>query len=111
MFSPMSIEPGGASRDTACLAPIAVTPSRQLTGIGGSLIEAGLAALRELGYRGVVLVGHPSYYPRFGFRSAREFGLHYQDDRDAFMAIELYPGALDGVSGVVRFAPEFDDID
>ena len=110
VFSPLTIESDTASWDAVCLGPIAVSPSRQSQGIGGKLIEAALAALRQGGYRAVVLLGHPGYYPRFGFRPAREFGLHYQDDRDAFMAIELYPGGLDGVSGRVRFSPEFDEI-
>ena len=108
MFSPMTIEGGGARWDAACLAPVAVAPARQNEGIGGLLIQAGLAELREAGHGAVVLLGHPTYYPRFGFRPARELGLHYQDDRDAFMAIELYPGALDGVAGDVKFSPEFE---
>jgi putative acetyltransferase len=108
MFSPMTIEGPEGSWDAVCLAPLAVAPSRQRTGIGGQLMRSGFAELREAGHRAVVLLGHPTYYPRFGFRPAREFGLHFQDDRDAFMAIELYPGALDGVSGAVKFSPEFD---
>jgi putative acetyltransferase len=108
MFSPMTIEGPAGSWDAVCLAPVAVAPSRQRTGIGGQLMLAGFAELREAGHRAIVLLGHPSYYPRFGFRPGREYGLHFQDDRDAFMALELYPGALDGVSGDVKFAPEFD---
>jgi putative acetyltransferase len=108
MFSPMTIEGDGASWSAVCLAPVAVAPARQKEGIGGLLIQAGLGELREAGHGVVVLLGHPTYYPRFGFRPARQFGLHYQDDRDAFMALELYPGALDGISGAVKFAPEFD---
>ena len=108
MFSPMTIEGPNGRWDAVCLAPLAVMPSHQRKGVGGELMEAGLEELRVAGHRAVVLLGHPSYYPRFGFRPAREFGLHFQDDRDAFMALELYPGALDGVSGDVKFAPEFD---
>jgi putative acetyltransferase len=108
MFSPMTIVGPEGTWDAVCLAPLAVAPSHQRSGVGGKLMEAGLAELRKAGHRAVILLGHPSYYPRFGFRPAREFGLHFQDDRDAFMAIELYPGALDGVSGDVKFAPEFD---
>jgi putative acetyltransferase len=109
LFSPMTVEPeDGASHPAVCLAPVAVAPGHQRTGIGSRLIEAALRELRQQGHGAVFLLGHPSYYPRFGFRPAREFDIHYQDDRDAFMALELYPGALDGVSGNVRFAPEFD---
>jgi putative acetyltransferase len=108
MFSPMTIQGPEVSWDAVCLAPLAVVPSRQRTGVGGQLMRAGIAELRERGLRAVILLGHPEYYPRFGFRPAREFGLHFQDDRDAFMALELYPGALDGISGDVKFSPEFD---
>ena len=103
----MTIEGPAGSHPAVCLAPVAVVPERQNQGIGSRLVEAGLAALREMGATGVILLGHPTYYPRFGFRPAREFALHYQDDRDAFMALELIPGAFAGVAGDVRFAPAF----
>jgi putative acetyltransferase len=108
MFSPMTIVGPERSWDAVCLAPLAVTPSRQRSGVGGQLMRAGLEELRVAGHRAVILLGHPGYYPRFGFRPAREYGLHFQDDRDAFMALELYTGALVGVSGDVKFSPEFD---
>ena len=108
MFSPMTIQSQTGSWQAVCLAPVAVVPSRQKQGIGGLLVRSGLDELKKAGHGVVVLLGHPTYYPRFGFRPAREFDLHYQDDRDAFMATELYPGALDGVSGNVKFSPEFE---
>jgi putative acetyltransferase len=111
MFSPMTIESETAIYTAVCLAPVAVAPSHQRRGIGSALIEASLAQLHEAGHGAVFLMGHPSYYPRFGFRPARDFNVHYEDDRDAFMAIELRPGALGGVSGQARFAEEFDRFD
>jgi putative acetyltransferase len=110
MFSRMTIESPAGGWEAVCLAPVAVAPGRQNQGIGSQLIVAGLDELRALGHSAVILLGHPSYYPRFGFRPGREFDLHYEDDRDAFMALELQAGALDGVSGRVRFAPEFDGV-
>jgi predicted N-acetyltransferase YhbS len=71
------------------------------------MINASLDELRATVDSAIFLLGHPTYYPRFGFRPAREFDVHYQDDRDAFMALELRPGALDHVSGTAHFAPEF----
>jgi putative acetyltransferase len=109
LFTPMSIESPSGSHAAVCLGPLAVATPHQRQGIGGKLIEAGLGELRSAGHRAVFLQGHPSYYPRFGFRPAREFDCHYEDDRDAFMALELYPGALDDVSGNVKYAPEFDE--
>ena len=75
-----------------------------------SSLPPGLEQLRQQGHGTVILLGHPSYYPRHGFRPAREFDLHYENDRDAFMAIELYPRALDNISGQAVLAPEFNDV-
>lgn len=62
------------------------------------------------GYDLVILLGHVAYYPRFGFKRARVFGLdnEYRAE-DAFMVCELKPGILMQVSGLVKFAPEFRD--
>jgi putative acetyltransferase len=106
-FSPMTIDSETDTYAAICLAPVAVTPARQDRGVGSALIKASLDELRATIDGAVLLLGHPTYYPRFGFRPAREFGVHYQDDRDAFMALELRPGALDGISGTAHFAPEF----
>jgi putative acetyltransferase len=106
-FSPMTIDTDSASHDAVCLGPVAVAPGRQSQGIGSALIVTAIEQLRAAGHRAVLLLGHPTYYPRFGFRPARDFEVHYQDDRDAFMALELAPDALEGVSGTAHFAPEF----
>lgn len=90
-----------------CLAPLAVTPERQRLGTGEALVETGLEAVAEGGAAGVVVLGHPSYYPRFGFEPARPFGIEAPypvDPQEAWMVLELVPGALDGVSGTARFA-------
>jgi putative acetyltransferase len=108
MFSPMTINSDESSFACVCLSPLGVLPAHQRRGIGSRLVEAGLAELRQSGHGAVFVQGHPAYYPRFGFRPAREFDVHHGEDRDAFMIIELYPGALDGVSGRVRYAAEFD---
>ena len=106
-YSPMTVDSETDTYTAICLAPVAVAPSRQKQGIGSALINASLDELRATIGGAIFLLGHPTYYPRFGFRPAREFDVHYQDDRDAFMALELAPGALEGVSGTARFAPEF----
>jgi putative acetyltransferase len=110
-FSPMTIESPGRSHASICLAPVAVVPERQKQGVGSRLIESGLAELRQMGVTGVILQGHPSYYPRFGFRPARLFDIHREDDRDSFMALELVLGAFDGVSGSAHFAPAFSTLE
>lgn len=93
----------------AGLAPMAVRPEHQRTGVGGQLIRAGLDECRRRGYSAVVVLGHPEYYPRFGFVPAHIFGLscEFPSPPEAFMAIELDAGALAGIAGMVRYRSEF----
>ncbi len=95
----------------AGLAPLAVRPAFQRRGVGAALVRAALDRAREAGYGFVVLLGNPTYYQRFGFQSASVFGLacEFNAPEEAFMAVELAPGALAGVSGTVRYRPEFTD--
>ncbi len=111
LFSPVTV--GGKSVAGAQgLAPVAVVPSRQRQGIGGALIRGGLDACRQLGCGFVVLLGHPEYYPRFGFQRASTFGLtsEYAAD-EAFMVLELRPLAIPAGGGPVRYRPEFAEFD
>jgi putative acetyltransferase len=99
LFSPVS--PGRGLG----LAPLAVRPEFQKQGIGSALVRAGLAAAA---HDYVVVLGDPAYYGRFGFRRARDFDLDNQYGAgDEFMALELRPGALAGVRGLVQYSPEF----
>ena len=93
--------------EAVALAPVAVLPSHQRRGIGDRLIRYGLEALRAFGERIVIVVGHPTYYPRFGFSTelSRRIGSPFPPD--AFMALELTPGALTGVRGWVRYPRAF----
>ena len=83
-------------------------PGLQRGGVGKALCRAGIDACRKAGAPFVVVLGHPPYYPRFGFVPAVRFGLTFADapPRDAFMALELEPGALANAAGRVRYAPE-----
>lgn len=91
------------------LAPVAVLPEFHGQGIGSALILEGHRIARELGYRSVIVVGHAYYYPRFGYRWASLYGIKapFEVPQDAFMALELVPGGLNGVSGMIEYAPEF----
>jgi putative acetyltransferase len=86
---------------------MAVLPKSQRQGIGAALIRAGLDATRERGERIVIVVGHPNYYPRFGFSPKLAAALESPFPPEAFMALELAPGALDGIRGKVRYAKPF----
>lgn len=92
--------------DGAALAPLAVTPVQQRCGLGSALVEAGIARCRALGVPAIVVLGHPDYYPRFGFDAAVAAPLAAPFAGPSFMAIELTPGAI--VPGAaVRYAPAF----
>ena len=111
-FSPVLIE-SEASRFTALgLAPMAVLPEFQNQAIGSELVRRGLEECRSMGHDVVVVLGHPEYYPRFGFVPAKEKGLRceYQVPDEVFMAVELREGALAGREGVVKYRPEFSDV-
>ena len=100
----------GTSHDVLCLGPLSVEPSHQGQGIGGSLIRALTDKARELGYRAVILIGHPSYYERFGFRCTEAWGITMPDGTcfPEMMLVELYPGALDGIRGSFHPDGSFD---
>lgn len=91
----------------AALAPMAVLPGYQRRGIGSRLVAAGLAAARRLGIEAIIVVGHPEYYPRFGFSAAAAAHLSAPFSGAAFMALELVPGALKGSAGSVDYPAAF----
>jgi putative acetyltransferase len=117
-YSPVEIPQSGRSKNEGeCadhlfmlgLAPLAVLPAHQRQGIGSLLIRRSLEACARLGCKAVVVLGHPTYYPRFGFVPARTKGLRceYTVPDEAFMVLELERGALEGCSGTVKYRSEF----
>jgi putative acetyltransferase len=97
----------GTKADAAALAPVAVRPDRQRQGIGKALVRAGIAACREQALGAIVVLGHPNYYPKFGFFAELARGLRAPFSGDAFMALELVPGILRDRHGAVRYARAF----
>jgi putative acetyltransferase len=108
LFSRVAIVTIVGTVDALSLAPMAVLPSHQWQGIGSRLVEAGLEACRARGHKVVVVLGHPDFYPRFGFSAelARPLESPFGGG-EAWMALELVPGALKGVEGRIRFSPPF----
>ena len=111
LFSPVLIDPPAPDWRALGLAPIGVIPERQRQGIGKVLINSGLERCETLGYQLVVVLGDPTYYSKFGFKRASDYGFRneYQAE-EHFMALELIPGILGTYSGLVKYAQEFTEI-
>jgi putative acetyltransferase len=110
-FSPITINAEDQTISAIGLGPIAVSPERQRSGIGSRLVEAGLGEIKRLGHKIVIVLGNPEFYSRFGFLPARKFGIRWQFDvpDDVFMVKELCEHALQGVKGIVKYRPEFNE--
>ncbi len=111
-FSPVAID-GKCPEGLVMLglAPLAVLPQYQRQGIGSLLIKYGLEQCRQLGCQAVVVLGYPAYYSRFGFVTAKEYGLkcEYLVPDDVFMVLELENNTLAGCSGTVKYRLEFQE--
>jgi putative acetyltransferase len=97
----------GTSAEAAALAPVAVRPDRQRQGIGKALVRAGITACKAQQLPAIIVLGHPEYYPKFGFSAALARNLRSPFPGDAFMALELIPDMLRGKRGAVRYAKAF----
>jgi predicted N-acetyltransferase YhbS len=97
------------SFDSLALAPVSVKPDFQNKGIGGQLICEAHAKAKVLGFKSVVLLGHENYYPRFGYEWTSKYGisLPFEAPEQNCMVIALIENALEGVSGIVEYAKEF----
>lgn len=112
LFTPVVVERAGRQVLGMGLAPMAVLPDFQRRGIGSQLVRRGLDILRERNCPFVVVVGHPEYYPRFGFEPASAHGLVSQWEGipdAAFMVLVLAPHTMAGVSGVAMYRDEFNE--
>jgi putative acetyltransferase len=112
LFSTATVESSWGEWTALGLGPLAVRPSDQGQGIGSQLVEAGLARCRQEGQLVIFVLGHPGYYPRFGFVPSRPLGLRWEHEApaEAFMVAELQEGALAGRTGVVKYHPAFDGV-
>jgi len=108
LFSPATVEwPARRALEGLGLAPLAVLPHWQRRGVGSALMRAGMEACRLLAVQFVVLVGHPEYYPRFGFVRAGHYGLTCDFGSGDSFQIAVFDEASFASGGVVRYAPEF----
>ena len=111
LFSPITIQSQNGNIPALALAPLAVCPEFQNQGIGSQLVKQGLEECQRIGDI-VIVIGHPTYYTRFGFSSATAKGLSapFPIPDEAFMILELVPGTLHSISGMVKYPPVFDEV-
>jgi putative acetyltransferase len=109
LFSDLPIITAERTVAALALAPLAVSTPCQRQGIGSALVERGLELCRERGHRIIVVLGHPTFYPRFGFSTELAANLKSPySGKPSFMATELVPGALEGVAGSVEYPAPFE---
>jgi putative acetyltransferase len=111
MFSPVSLS-GHPELKVMGLGPMAVAPGYQRKGIGSALVRAGIKRCGQLGFGAVVVLGHPEYYPRFGFTPASRFDIdsEYEVPEGVFMVVELHADALSEKTGRVKYHAAFNDV-
>jgi putative acetyltransferase len=111
MFSPVFLS-GDPDLKIMGIAPMAVVPFHQRKGIGSALVRAGLEQCKQLGVVAVVVLGHPEYYPRFGFSPSSQFDINseYEVPKEVFMAMELQTDALRGKTGRVKYHAAFSSV-
>ena len=110
LFTPTIIESEGRSIIGTGLAPMAVLPEHQRKGIGSALVRAGLETMRKAGEPFVIVVGHPGFYPKFGFERASKYGIrceYKQVPDEAFMIVVYDEEKIKGINGVAKERSEF----
>ncbi|MBD2843558.1 N-acetyltransferase [Paenibacillus sp. IB182496] len=110
LLSKAEVVEGDKQHEVIVLAPIAVRPNYQKQGIGKQLINEGIKRCSELGFYVVLLIGHPEYYPKFGFKPARKFNLEltqFKVPNEVFMVNELKEHELMKIKGELRYPKAF----
>ncbi len=111
LFSDLPIITEAGTVSALALAPMAVLPAFQRQGIGSALVHRGLEVCRDLGHRIVIVLGHPDFYPKFGFSAKLAESLSSPfGSGEAWMGLELVPGALVRVVGLVQYPPPFNEV-
>lgn len=111
LFTPATITTDSGKNITGMgLAPIAVTPDLQGQGIGARLVTVGLAILKEQRCPFIIVLGHPRYYPHFGFVPAEQYNIRCQwpdVPSEAFMILIMDEKVMSEVSGIASYREEF----
>jgi putative acetyltransferase len=110
LFTPVWLETPPGRVNGMGLAPLAVLPGYQNQGIGGKLVQTGLLEIQKRGCPFVIVLGHPGYYPRFGFEFASKYNIRCEYDgvpEEAFMIVIFDPSALPAEGGIAHYRPEW----
>jgi len=113
LFSPVEIEGQHGIIRGMGLAPMAVLSEMQHKGIGTQLVKSGIDNLRKMQCPFIIVLGHPEYYPRFGFERASLYGIKCQWEGipdDAFMILWLDKSKINRVSGLAKYRDEFSEV-
>jgi len=112
LFTPVELTGNEDKLKIVGLAPMAVLSQHRNQKIGSKLVESGLAYCQSLSYDAVVVLGHPSYYPKFGFEPSVKFGIksEYEVPDEAFMILELVPESLSNHAGVIKYHEAFNGV-
>jgi len=112
LFTPVELSGNENKLKILGLAPMAVLSQYQNKGIGSKLVKAGLEHCQSLGYDAVVVLGHPNYYPKFGFVPSVKYGIKSECEvpDEVFMILELTPGSLKNYEGVIKYHDAFNSV-
>jgi len=110
LFSPVTIDTPSGRIVGMGLAPMAVRPEYQRRGLGKMLVREGIGTLKRRQCPFVIVLGHPDYYPRFGFQPASRIGIHcpWEVPDEAFLILVLDDARMAGVEGIAKYRPELD---
>lgn len=108
MYSPITV----GDVTGAALGPMSVVSEHQGQGIGSKLVQTGNAKLKDAGWPFIIMLGHPNFYPRFGFKPASDFGIRceWEVPDDVFMVLVLDEEKMRGVSGLAKYRHEFSTV-
>lgn len=109
LITPVRLDPHQPNLDLRAIGPMAVTPEHQRQGIGSRLVEEAIARCTDRGVDALFVLGHPDFYPRFGFEPSAPHGItsEYEVGAIYFMMRELRADVLEGVEGVVKYDARF----
>ncbi len=112
LYSKAKVKNGEETREVLTFGPLCVSPKWQGCGVGEALLKETMSLAAEAGYPGIVILGEPDYYPRIGFQTCDRFGITTSDGKnfDAFMGIELIPGAMEKIQGKFYESEVFENL-